>query len=87
MAAISLVAVGLISGWTIGMLMTGSGYGVISDIIVGILGGLGGGSLAEVIFRGNGAFHGLDTISVVFALVGAVILIGVIRLVPRRGLA
>ena len=37
------IIVGLIAGWLAGQVMKGGGYGVLVDIILGILGGLVGG--------------------------------------------
>jgi len=43
------VVVGLIAGWAAGRIMKGGGYGVIADILLGIVGGIigGGGWLAS----------------------------------------
>jgi uncharacterized membrane protein YeaQ/YmgE (transglycosylase-associated protein family) len=38
-ALIIWLIVGAIAGWLAGMLVKGSGYGLIGDIIVGIVGG------------------------------------------------
>jgi len=40
------IIVGLIAGWLTGKIMRGAGYGVIGDIIVGIIGALIGGFIA-----------------------------------------
>jgi uncharacterized membrane protein YeaQ/YmgE (transglycosylase-associated protein family) len=37
------IIVGLIAGWLAGQVMKGGGYGVIADILLGLLGGLVGG--------------------------------------------
>ena len=48
MGFITWIVVGLIAGWLAGQVMKGGGYGVIVDIILGILGGvLGAGSSAH----------------------------------------
>ena len=39
------IIVGLIAGWATGKIMKGSGYGVVMDIVIGIIGaGLADGS-------------------------------------------
>src|SRR6266849_2797634 len=53
MGIIAWLVVGLIAGWLAGMVMKGGGYGVVGDIIVGILGALLGGFLAGVAFGGD----------------------------------
>jgi uncharacterized membrane protein YeaQ/YmgE (transglycosylase-associated protein family) len=40
---IAWIVVGLIAGWLAGLVMKGRGYGVLVDIILGILGGIVGG--------------------------------------------
>jgi len=45
MAFIWFILVGFVAGWLAGQLMGGGGFGVIGDIIVGVLGALLGGFL------------------------------------------
>ena len=42
-ALIVMLIVGAIAGWLAGVIMKGSGYGLVGDIIIGILGGVIGG--------------------------------------------
>jgi uncharacterized membrane protein YeaQ/YmgE (transglycosylase-associated protein family) len=74
------IVVGLIAGWLAGQVMKGGGYGVLVDIILGILGGMVGGWLFGVlgIFPGGGMIG-----SIIVAFVGAVILVGITRLIKR----
>ena len=75
------VAIGLISGWLASMVVGGA-YGVVGDIVVGIVGSFLGG----FIFSGlhiAAPFHGLAS-TIFVAFVGAVLLLLVLRLV-RRG--
>jgi uncharacterized membrane protein YeaQ/YmgE (transglycosylase-associated protein family) len=74
------ILVGLIAGWLAGKLMKGGGFGVIGDIVVGILGALVGGFLfgALGVSTGGGL---LGAIAV--ATVGAVVLIFVVRLFKK----
>jgi len=44
-ALIIWLVVGAIAGWLAGMVVKGGGYGLIGDIVVGILGGLFAGWL------------------------------------------
>ena len=74
------ILVGLIAGWLAGKVMKGGGYGVLIDIILGILGGLLGGWL----FGELGIWPGGGVIgSIIVAFVGAVILVGITRLIKR----
>ena len=80
MGLLAWIVVGLIAGWLAGQVMKGGGYGVLVDIILGILGGMVGGWLFGVlgIFPGRGMIG-----SIIVAFVGAVILVGITRLIKR----
>jgi uncharacterized membrane protein YeaQ/YmgE (transglycosylase-associated protein family) len=72
------IVVGLIAGWLAGQVMKGGGYGVLVDII------LGSGFLGGWIFGllGIGAGGGMIG-SIIVAFVGAVILVGITRLIKK----
>jgi uncharacterized membrane protein YeaQ/YmgE (transglycosylase-associated protein family) len=74
---ISWLVVGLIAGWLAGMVMKGGGYGILGDIVVGLIGSLIGGFLTGFFMHGAAGFWG----SVVVAFIGAVVLIGIVRAV------
>jgi uncharacterized membrane protein YeaQ/YmgE (transglycosylase-associated protein family) len=77
MNLIWFLLVGLVAGWLAGKIMKGGGYGVIGDIVVGVLGALIGGHLF-------GGLIGYGLIGAILtATAGAVLLIFVIRLVKR----
>ncbi|MEI7685104.1 MAG: GlsB/YeaQ/YmgE family stress response membrane protein, partial [Planctomycetota bacterium] len=72
--------IGAIAGWLAGVLVKGSGFGLIGDIVVGIVGAVFGGWL----FPTLGFSLGDPLIgSLVTAILGAVILIFLIRLIKR----
>ena len=79
-ALIIWLIVGAIAGWLAGMVVKGSGYGLIGDIVVGILGGLiAGWLLPQVgIVIGSGIIA-----AIIDAFIGAVILLIALRLVKR----
>jgi uncharacterized membrane protein YeaQ/YmgE (transglycosylase-associated protein family) len=79
-ALIIWLIVGAIAGWLAGMVVKGSGYGLIGDIVVGILGGLiAGWLLPQVgIVIGSGIIA-----AIIDAFIGAVILLIVLRLIKR----
>ncbi len=74
------IIVGLIAGWLAGVIMKGGGFGVIGDIVVGIVGALIGGWLFSTM--GVSAGGGLLG-SIIVALIGAIILIFLLRLIKR----
>jgi uncharacterized membrane protein YeaQ/YmgE (transglycosylase-associated protein family) len=74
--------VGLIAGFLASRVMRGGGYGLIGDIVVGIIGAFLGGWLAG--FLGIGGNYGLIG-SIVIAFIGACILIAILHAVSRGG--
>jgi uncharacterized membrane protein YeaQ/YmgE (transglycosylase-associated protein family) len=88
MGILSWIVVGLIAGWLAGRVMRGGGYGLIGDIIVGVVGGLLGGFLGTQVFHIAADVNGINLESILVAFVGAVILLIVLRAVSggRRGI-
>ena len=74
------IAIGLVAGW-LASAVVGGGYGVIGDIVVGVVGAFLGGFLFRALHIAS-PFHGLaGTIFVAF--VGAIVLLVVLRLIRR----
>jgi uncharacterized membrane protein YeaQ/YmgE (transglycosylase-associated protein family) len=67
---------GLIAGGLAGIMMARS-YGITGDIVLGIIGGLAGGSLASILFVVSGAANEMNVTGIVVAL-GAMILMLII---------
>ena len=84
MGILAWLVVGLIAGWLASMVMRGGGYGLIGDIIVGIVGALIGGFLASTLLNIPDAVNGINFTSILVAFVGAVILIAILRLFSGR---
>lgn len=84
MDLLTWLIVGLIAGVLASLVMGGTGYGLIGDIIIGIVGAFVGGWL----FRKLGIAVPLSGIAgtILVAFIGAVVLLFVIGLV-RRGSA
>ena len=80
MELVWFILVGLIAGWLAGMIVKGGGYGLVGDIVVGILGALLGGFLFGSL--GGAVGDGLLG-SIVVATLGAIILIVILRLIKR----
>ena len=74
------ILIGLAAGWLAGQVMKGGGFGVIGDIIVGVIGALLGGFLFGTlgIFPGGGLFG-----SLVVATIGAIVLLFLLRLIKK----
>jgi uncharacterized membrane protein YeaQ/YmgE (transglycosylase-associated protein family) len=74
------IIVGLIAGWLAGLVMKGGGYGIIVDILLGIVGGwLGGWLFGRMGIWPAGGMIG----SIIVAFIGAVILVGITRILKR----
>jgi uncharacterized membrane protein YeaQ/YmgE (transglycosylase-associated protein family) len=72
--------IGAIAGWLAGLVMKGRGFGLLGDIIVGIIGAFLGGWLFGKLGVGFGG--GLAG-SLIVAFLGAVILLFLVRLIKR----
>jgi uncharacterized membrane protein YeaQ/YmgE (transglycosylase-associated protein family) len=77
-----ILLVGLVAGWLAGQIMRGSGFGLIADILIGIVGALIGDWLLPKL----GIHLGTGIIAaIVNATIGAVILLLLISLVRGFG--
>ncbi len=77
---IAWIVIGAIAGWLAGVVVKGGGFGLIVDIIVGIVGAFIGGWLAGVLGIATG---GGWIASIITAVIGAVILLFIIRMIKR----
>ena len=75
-----LLAIGAVTGWLAGIIMKGSGFGLIGDIVIGIIGAVVGGYLFSTfgISAGEGILGAIIT-----GTVGAVLLLFIISLIKR----
>ena len=83
MSIVAWLVVGLIAGWLAGQVMKGGGYGLVGDIVVGVVGAIVGGFLAGAIFGGD-YLSGINIPTLIVAFLGAVILIAIVRMLPGR---
>lgn len=76
---IGALLIGLIAGWLAGRIMRGGGFGVVGDIVVGVIGAVIGGWLFSLL--------GITAVGIigelVTATVGAIVLLFLIRLIKR----
>jgi uncharacterized membrane protein YeaQ/YmgE (transglycosylase-associated protein family) len=80
MGLLSWIIVGLIAGWLAGEMMRGAGFGLVGNIIVGIVGALLGGFLATVLFNMPDPLSGINITSIIVAFLGSVILLAILRM-------
>jgi uncharacterized membrane protein YeaQ/YmgE (transglycosylase-associated protein family) len=77
---IAILLIGLVAGWLAGKIVTGRGFGFLGNILVGVIGAFIGAWL----FRELGIFVGFGLFSaIVSATVGAVVLLGAIKLIKH----
>ncbi len=72
--------IGAIAGWLAGQIMRGGGFGLIGNIVIGILGAVIAGALFP---RAGLAFGGGTLAAIIHAFLGACILLFVVRLIKR----
>ncbi|HZP05029.1 MAG TPA: GlsB/YeaQ/YmgE family stress response membrane protein [Terracidiphilus sp.] len=77
---IAWIIIGVVAGWLTGKLMKGSGFGFIMDMIVGLVGAVIGGFISNHLGMGGVGQHGM-IVSILIAVVGAVLLTWIIRLI------
>ena len=82
MSFIAWLVVGAIAGWGAGLVMSGRGFGILGNILVGIVGSFIGGFLSSMLLGRDPSGFNLESILVAF--VGAVVLLLILRALPGR---
>jgi uncharacterized membrane protein YeaQ/YmgE (transglycosylase-associated protein family) len=73
------LALCVLAGWATGKIMKGSGYGLLGDLLLGLVGGIIGGFLLGRFIMGGGLLGDF-----LIRLVGAVVLVALVRLLKKR---
>jgi uncharacterized membrane protein YeaQ/YmgE (transglycosylase-associated protein family) len=77
-----ILLVGLVAGWLAGQIVQGTGFGLIGDIVIGIVGAF----IASWLFPRLGIHLGAGLVAeIVAATIGAILLLIIVRLVRRGG--
>jgi uncharacterized membrane protein YeaQ/YmgE (transglycosylase-associated protein family) len=71
------IIIGLIAGWLTGKLMSGGGYGIFADILLGLIGAV----IGSWIFNSLGIVVNGSIGYLAMATVGAVVLVGIVHLI------
>jgi len=79
LSLILFLVIGLVAGWLASRLMRGGGFGLIGDMVVGVIGAVLGGWIFGLLHIAIGGILG----SLITALVGAIVLLYVLRLLKR----
>jgi len=72
--------IGGVIGWLAGLIVRGRGFGILGDIVIGVVGAMLGGWMARVM----GLYTGSSIGAFLMALVGAVVLVGLTRFFKRH---
>jgi uncharacterized membrane protein YeaQ/YmgE (transglycosylase-associated protein family) len=77
-----ILLVGLVAGWLAGQIVKGTGFGLVGDIGIGIIGAF----IATWLFPRLGVSIGSGLLrAIVSATIGAILLLLIFRLIRRRG--
>jgi uncharacterized membrane protein YeaQ/YmgE (transglycosylase-associated protein family) len=79
---IVIIFVGLVAGWLAGKIVRGAGFGIIGDIVIGIIGAF----IASWLFPRLGIHLGVGLVAkIIDSAIGAIILLLIVRLVRGGG--
>ena len=78
-ALLMILAIGAVAGWLAGVIMSGGGYGLLGDIVIGIIGAFIGGFLFGLLGFAVAGLIG----QIISATVGAIVLLFVLRLLKK----
>lgn len=79
MNIIWFLIIGLIAGWLAGQIMKGRGFGLIGNLIVGVIGAIIGGFLFDLLQIATVGLIG----SLIAAVIGAIVLIWILGMIRR----
>lgn len=81
---IAWIVIGALAGWIASMIMkTDAQMGAVANIVVGIVGALIGGFVVRTLLGAEVDANGFSIASLLTAILGAVVLLGIIKLVRR----
>ena len=79
MDIILTLVIGILAGWLAGVIMKGGGYGILGDLILGIVGAYIGAWILDIL--------GLSTYGLIgyliMSILGAVVLVAFIRVIKK----
>jgi uncharacterized membrane protein YeaQ/YmgE (transglycosylase-associated protein family) len=77
-----ILLIGAIAGWLAGQIVQGTGFGLIGDIVIGIVGAF----IASWLFPQLGIHLGTGIVAaIIAATIGAIVLLVIVRLIRRGG--
>ena len=79
MHIVYVLVIGALAGWLAGLIMRGGGFGLLGNILVGVVGAV----LGSFLFGLLGIYTTSLIGSLITALIGAIVLIFIVRLIRR----
>jgi uncharacterized membrane protein YeaQ/YmgE (transglycosylase-associated protein family) len=77
-----ILFVGIVAGWLAGQIVRGGGFGLIGDLIVGVVGAF----VSSLLFPSLGLHLGTGIVSeIIYPAMGAIVLLLIVRLISGRG--
>jgi uncharacterized membrane protein YeaQ/YmgE (transglycosylase-associated protein family) len=76
-----ILIVGIVAGWLAGKIVRGAGFGLLGDLVIGIVGAF----IATLLFPRLGIHLGSSILSeIIFSALGAIILLLIVGLIRGR---
>jgi uncharacterized membrane protein YeaQ/YmgE (transglycosylase-associated protein family) len=73
------IVVGIVAGWLTGLVMKGKSYGIVGDLIIGLLGGVVGGFIFGLLGLSPTSWVG----QILVSLVGGIVLVAAVRVLRK----
>jgi uncharacterized membrane protein YeaQ/YmgE (transglycosylase-associated protein family) len=83
MGLLTWIIVGAIAGWLAGKVMKGRGFGLLGNIVIGVIGALVGGWLAGSLLNISNAISGFNLQTILVAFLGSVVVLFIAKLFRR----
>jgi uncharacterized membrane protein YeaQ/YmgE (transglycosylase-associated protein family) len=83
MGLFTWIIVGAIAGWLAGKVMKGRGFGLLGNIVIGVIGAMVGGWLAGSLLNISNAISGFNLQTILVAFLGSVIVLFIAKLFRR----
>jgi uncharacterized membrane protein YeaQ/YmgE (transglycosylase-associated protein family) len=84
MGILSWILVGLVAGWAADEMMRGDSYGILGNMLIGIVGAILGGFIASSLFGAADPLSGFNITTLIVAFLGSVVLLLILGLFRRR---
>ncbi len=83
MGLFTWIIVGAIAGWLAGKVLKGRGFGLLGNIVIGVIGALVGGWLAGSLLNISNAISGFNLQTILVAFLGSVIVVYIAKLLRK----